>query len=88
MHGCKKINTKTCFIHTKIYNKTTTDLYRTFFLLFFVAVFWVFTSLGDSIFSGVDEMVSGSPSKRGLMMTLGEAKLGAREKSCWKRTSD
>ena len=35
MHGCKKINTKNGFIHTKIRNKTKTDLSRTFFFVIF-----------------------------------------------------
>ena len=36
MHGCKKINMKTRFIHTKICNKTKTDLSRTFFFCYFL----------------------------------------------------
>ena len=35
MHGCKKINTKNGFIHTKIRNKTKMGLPRTFFFAIF-----------------------------------------------------
>ena len=47
-----------------------------------VVVFWVFTNLDDSIPSGVDGVVNGSPSNRDLMMALGKAELSARGRDC------